>query len=119
MGCLRHPRLSCLCPNSAEPNPDGKRCDPALEQESIENIKQFKLIFIFILLVICGLFLITGCTKVKQARKAPKSGFLGDYSELKEVGGDKAMLAYVNPDYFHPQSSIERINLNGQVTNSA
>jgi hypothetical protein len=64
----------------------------------IENMKQIKLIIIFSLLVFFGIFLITGCTKVKQARKAPKSGFLGDYSQLKEVGGDKAMLVYVNPD---------------------
>lgn len=61
-------------------------------------MKQLKPTIVFILLVICGIFLVAGCTKVKQARKAPKSGFLGDYSQLKEVGGDKAMLVYVNPD---------------------
>ena len=61
-------------------------------------MKQFKLIAIFSLLVICGIFLVSGCTKVKQARKAPKSGFLGDYSQLEERGGDRAMLVYVNPD---------------------
>jgi len=62
-------------------------------------MKQLKLIIIFCLLIICGVTFVSGCTtRVRQARKAPESGFLGDYSELKEVGGDHAMLVYVNPD---------------------
>lgn len=61
-------------------------------------MRQLKLTIIFSLLVTSAVFLSTGCTKVQHARKAPKSGFLGDYSQLKEVGGDKAMLVYVNPD---------------------
>lgn len=63
-----------------------------------ENMKQLKQIIIFSLLAVCGILFITDCTKVKQAHKAPKWGFLGDYSQLKEVGGDRAMLVYLNPE---------------------
>jgi len=37
---------------------------------------------------------------VQQAREAKKSGFLGDYSQLKKGDGDRAMFYYVNPDNF-------------------
>jgi len=62
------------------------------------SMKQHKLIITLSLLVICGIFLVTGCTRVQQARGVKQSGFLGDYSQLKEGGGDRAMLYYVNPD---------------------
>jgi len=62
-------------------------------------MKRLKLIILFSLLAICCVILATGCTtRVQQAREAPKSGFLGDYSQLKEGGGERAMLYYVNPD---------------------
>lgn len=61
-------------------------------------MKSFKLIVIWSLLVLFGVFSISGCARVQQARTAKKSGFLGDYSQLKEGGGDRAMLYYVNPD---------------------
>lgn len=39
-----------------------------------------------------------GCkTTTSQARKAEPSGFLGDYSQLREGQGDEALLVYVNP----------------------
>lgn len=41
-----------------------------------------------------GLF--AGCTSTYQARKATPSGFLGDYSQLKEGKDDEALLVYVN-----------------------
>jgi len=41
--------------------------------------------------------LLSGCTSTFQARKAPPSGFLGDYSQLRPGQGDEALLVYVNP----------------------
>lgn len=39
--------------------------------------------------------LLTGCT-TSQARSADPSGFLGDYSQLREGSGDEALLTYVD-----------------------
>ena len=41
--------------------------------------------------------LLCGCGATLQARKATPSGFLGDYSQLKQGGDDQALLLYVNP----------------------
>jgi hypothetical protein len=43
-----------------------------------------------------GLFL-CGCTSTYQNRSVSGSGFLSDYSQLKDRGGDTAMLSYVDP----------------------
>jgi hypothetical protein len=43
-----------------------------------------------------GLFL-CGCTSTYQKRSVSGSGFLSDYSQLKDRGGDTAMLSYVDP----------------------
>jgi hypothetical protein len=41
--------------------------------------------------------LLAGCTSTYQARRATKSGFLGDYSRLRPGKADQALLVYVNP----------------------
>lgn len=41
--------------------------------------------------------LLSGCTSTYQAREATKSGFLGNYSQLRPGQGDEALLVYVNP----------------------
>lgn len=38
-----------------------------------------------------------GCTSTYQKRSVEGSGFLKDYSQLKDLGGDTAMLSYVDP----------------------
>ena len=43
-----------------------------------------------------------GCARTRQSR-ADKSGFLGDYSQLREGVGDEAQLVYVNPDADFPK----------------
>jgi hypothetical protein len=46
---------------------------------------------------IAGGILVSGCTSTYQKRSVSGSGFLGDYSQLKERGGDTAMLSYIDP----------------------
>lgn len=41
--------------------------------------------------------LVGGCTSTYQAREATRSGFLGNYSQLRPGQGDEALLVYVNP----------------------
>jgi len=41
--------------------------------------------------------LISGCARTEQAKSVEKSGFLGDYSQLKQGKGERALLYYVNP----------------------
>lgn len=51
----------------------------------------------FIAMLFCSLFFV-GCFSTEQARHADKqSGFLKDYSMLKEGEGDEALLVYKNP----------------------
>jgi hypothetical protein len=45
---------------------------------------------------LCVLVLLGACATM-QARNAAKSGFLGDYSQLKEGGDGKALLVYIDP----------------------
>lgn len=48
--------------------------------------------------VVLAAGMLGGCkTTTSQARKAEPSGFLGDYSQLREGQGDEALLVYVNP----------------------
>ncbi len=49
--------------------------------------------------------LFTGCASTKQARNVEPSGFLGDYSKLREGGKDEALLVYRNP-----HADISRFN---------
>ena len=47
----------------------------------------------------CALaMIVVGCSSTGQARSATASGFLGDYSQLKEGGKGEAKLVYVAPD---------------------
>ena len=41
---------------------------------------------------------ISGCASTYQARSVEESGFLGDYSRLKEGTWNQALLVYINPD---------------------
>lgn len=40
---------------------------------------------------------ITGCGRAKQYRRVEQSGYLGDYSKMKEGKGNEALYIYVNP----------------------
>jgi hypothetical protein len=44
-----------------------------------------------------GALLLGGCASTYQQRSVKGSGFLSDYSQLKDRGGDTAMLSYVDP----------------------
>ena len=46
--------------------------------------------------LVCALFL-SGCASTYQQRSVKGSGFLSDYSQLKDRGGDTAMLSYIDP----------------------
>jgi hypothetical protein len=50
-------------------------------------MKKYRLSIIIIMLATCGAFFLTGCATSEQARSVEKSGFLGDYSQLKKGGG--------------------------------
>lgn len=47
--------------------------------------------------VVAGSVFLCGCTSTYQKRSVEGSGFLGDYSQLKDRGGDTAMLSYIAP----------------------
>jgi hypothetical protein len=44
------------------------------------------------------LMFITGCAATHQMREAKKSGFLGDYSMLREGKDEEALLVYIHPE---------------------
>jgi len=46
---------------------------------------------------ILGAVLLSGCASTYQQRSVKGSGFLSDYSQLKDRGGDTAMLSYIDP----------------------
>ncbi|HBP87154.1 MAG TPA: DUF3313 domain-containing protein [Nitrospirales bacterium] len=48
-----------------------------------------------VLMCVVGLF---GCASTQQTRSVEQSGFLGDYSMLKEGEKDETLLIYKNPD---------------------
>lgn len=50
--------------------------------------------FYLVLMLLMGL---SGCAGTQQARKVEQSGFLGDYSILKEGEKDESLLIYKNP----------------------
>ena len=51
------------------------------------------------LLLIILVFLVQGCASTQQRRDVVKTGFLSDYSMLKEGKGEhEALLRYINPD---------------------
>jgi hypothetical protein len=51
-----------------------------------------------LLLLVYWVLLITGCATTQQTRSVEPSGFLGDYSQLKEGVKDRALLYYLDPD---------------------
>ena len=52
-------------------------------------------LFLIGLLLLC--FVLSACATTRQRRSAEPSGFLGDYSDLREGEGDEALLIYINP----------------------
>ena len=44
-----------------------------------------------------GALLLSGCASTYQKRSVTGSGFLKDYSQLKDRGGDTMMLSYIDP----------------------
>ena len=52
-----------------------------------------------VLILVIVLFFLQGCAATQQRRDVVKTGFLSDYSILKEGEGDhEALLRYINPD---------------------
>jgi len=47
--------------------------------------------------VLLGALVLGGCASTYQQRSVKGSGFLSDYSQLKDRGGDTAMLSYIDP----------------------
>lgn len=60
-----------------------------------DNLNQ-KIVSIFGLALILTL---SACSPIKQARNVSESGFLGDYSQLKEGQDGEALKLYINPSY--------------------
>ena len=50
------------------------------------------------LFFVSTVLIIGGCASTYQARSVKESGFLGDYSMLKEGTWSQALLVYINPD---------------------
>jgi len=48
-------------------------------------------------LIICSLLSFIGCATTQQANNVTPSGFLRNYSQLREGQGDQALLTYKNP----------------------
>jgi len=44
-----------------------------------------------------GMVVLCGCPTTRQTRTVEKSGFLGDYSQLREGGQGEAQLVYIKP----------------------
>jgi len=47
--------------------------------------------------MVAGSVFLCGCASTYQKRSVEGSGFLKDYSQLKDRGGDTAMLSYIDP----------------------
>ncbi len=50
-----------------------------------------------VLLTLLCIVLLSSCAQTRQARSVEKTGFLGDYSMLREGGKGEALLVYHNP----------------------
>jgi hypothetical protein len=65
----------------------------------------------FVLLGILGLSLaLVACVATRQTRSVETSGFLGDYSELREGERGEAQLIYINPDANFPEYDASMID---------
>ena len=47
-----------------------------------------------------GMVVLCGCPTTRQTRTVEKSGFLGDYSQLREGGQGEAQLVYIKPGLY-------------------
>jgi Protein of unknown function (DUF3313) len=47
--------------------------------------------------VVAGSVLLSGCASTYQKRSVEGSGFLSDYSQLRDLGGDTALRSYIDP----------------------
>ena len=63
-------------------------------------MKKYGILVIIVLMAFSVMFLLTGCATSEQARSVKPSGFLGDYSQLKKGGGERALLYYVRPGVY-------------------
>ncbi len=61
------------------------------------NTKQLISLGFFGGAALLGVVLLSGCASTYQQRSVKGSGFLRDYSQLKDRGGDTAMLSYIDP----------------------
>ncbi|WP_051149722.1 DUF3313 domain-containing protein [Methylohalobius crimeensis] len=50
-----------------------------------------------------------GCASTKQARDVEPSGFLGDYSMLREGREGEALMLYIHPDYERACQSYDKV----------
>lgn len=60
-------------------------------------MKSIRFIKFLSLMVVVGFFCVS-CASTHQVRKVETSGFLDDYSQLKEGKGDQALMVYIDPD---------------------
>ncbi|MGR8981732.1 MAG: DUF3313 family protein [Gammaproteobacteria bacterium] len=67
-----------------------------LEAFFMSYVSGYKL-FVFLLSSILVMFFLSSCSGAKQYRRVENSGFLGDYSQLKEGTQNEALYVYVNP----------------------
>jgi hypothetical protein len=57
-----------------------------------------------------GLMLgVSACTPIKQARNVEESGFLGDYSALREGQNGEALKVYLNPKYQQTCKTYDKV----------
>lgn len=57
-----------------------------------------------------GLMLgVSACTPIKQARNVEESGFLGDYSALREGQNGEALKIYLNPKYQQTCKTYDKV----------
>ena len=59
-------------------------------------MKTLRLRSLLVLTLIVGVMCVSCATTTHQTRSATTSGFLGDYSQLKEGAGDQALMVYID-----------------------
>ena len=68
-----------------------------LRKTLTSNQRQVGMLVVAALLLLA--FMVTACSVTRQPRRAVEpSGFLGDYSQLREGKGKEASLVYINPE---------------------
>ena len=61
------------------------------------KLKGMCLYISLLVMVNCLAVVFGGCSTTHQTRSVKTSGFLDDYSQMKEGEGDEAQLIYINP----------------------